>query len=230
MTWREQAERQRRAGYITARIIRHWTHRTSAAAFDSWFHVVRVGQKVSESFSGDDRSFVSCSRLGSCFDISRSRLLSRVVFSRWSEWVVFAAADSYIGHVTTCALAHFARIRRSSILGICVSTWRNFWEAAKYKQYLENLIFSQLNRSARSTKQSHFSAWSAVLEPDFESSGDSEDGPISDAEGSTLWGFDFAGQQRNVEEHDHSSSRADVIISTHPNAYQFPSQNGLSLL
>ena len=49
MTWREQAERQRRAGYITARIIRHWTHRTSAAAFESWHAHAQEQRRVTKS-------------------------------------------------------------------------------------------------------------------------------------------------------------------------------------
>ena len=35
-TWRDHSRKQRRGEGICARILKHWGHRASAAAFESW--------------------------------------------------------------------------------------------------------------------------------------------------------------------------------------------------
>ena len=35
--WKEKSDKQKRAEYLTTRILLHWTHRTTAAALDSWY-------------------------------------------------------------------------------------------------------------------------------------------------------------------------------------------------
>ena len=227
VTWREGSDRQRRAEYITTRVLKHWSHRTAAAAFDGWRYWAVLNRKLARNLVSGSHVPVSVGGLAKCFGNLQDRFFVKVAFGRWNEFVVAAAADSYISHVTTCALAHFARVRRCTVMSVLFSSWKDFLESARYKQYLENLIFSQLNRSARTMKQSHFSAWSSSLEPDFESSGASEEdggGILSDMQRDTMWGFDFHENQGPPRD-----SR-DVVISSQPDALSLPTQNGLSLL
>ena len=48
-SWKYNADKQRRAGCLTARIISHWTHRTAAAAFDSWHVHAQEQRRVTMS-------------------------------------------------------------------------------------------------------------------------------------------------------------------------------------
>ena len=116
-------------------------------------------------------------------------------FGHWLQYMERERRDSYVSHICNCMLASGVRTRRLRSLGVVFEVFRDRQNAARQNMYLDNLVFSQLNRSARAGKQAHFGAWASILDVDeFESPEGSDDGCVSETLSSgtvvsSLWGW-----------------------------------------
>jgi hypothetical protein len=85
-------------------------------------------------------------------------------FRSWSQYVASQHAEAYVDHIIGCLLARFARARRSRSLFTTMEVFKDGIVRAYEQRYSDNLVFLQLNRSARNVKRSHLQAWSSVLD------------------------------------------------------------------
>jgi len=162
-----------------------------------WFwYDFSQAEKLRKDFTVPKLFTTSTTCILRCLNNMEKRQVVKNCFRSWCELIVVNRTAAYVGHVISCLLARFSRTRRLNLLSAVMTTFTDRMDSAKEKNYHNNLIFLQLNRSARTMKLSNFSAWSSILDlDDLNTSQGSDEAASTEVPSSTatyggiLWGW-----------------------------------------